>query len=425
MLLGGTGDREAALLLYLSTYLGRPVLDSASRPVGKVLDLVARLNGEFPLIVGLRVRTSARDRLDVDWSDVRAFETSQVILAKGANEIQPFVLGDRDVLLARNVMDKQIVDLEGRRLIRVQDIQLSRTGTRLRVIGVDVSTSALLRRLRLRRTADRVARRHPPDSVPWSDVDLGSWKDPNVRLRVARSGIRRLHPSDLAEIASELPADEGLELLETLEEEVAADTLEEMTPENAVRMLEALGPERAAHMLERMSPDDAADLLQDLDREEADALLAQMAPDESGEIRALLAYEEESAGGLMTTEFFAVEPKVTCQTAIDALRHRQPDEEHAYHVYVMDDGGHLVGEVSLYELVLADPEVLVQSVMHEDPISVRVDDGEEEVVEAITKYNLLAVPVVDEEDHLLGIITVDDVIDLVRPQSPTARRFLG
>jgi magnesium transporter len=150
-----------------------------------------------------------------------------------------------------------------------------------------------------------------------------------------------------------------------------------------------------------------------------------MAPEEAGEVRALLAYEEESAGGLMTTEFFTVEPKVTCQTAIDALRRRQPDEEHAYHVYVMDEGGHLVGEVSLYELVVADPGALVRSVMHEDPISVRVDEGEEEVVEAITKYNLLAVPVVDEEEHLLGIITVDDVIDLVKPRSAAARRFLG
>jgi len=411
-------------MLYLSMYLDRPVLDSASRPVGKVLDLVARLDGEFPSVIGLRVRTGFRARLDVDWTDVRAFETSQVILARAADELRPFALGSRDVLLARNVMDKQIVDLEGRRLIRVQDIQLSRTGTRLRVIGVDVSTSALLRRLRLRRVADRVARRYPPDSVPWSDVDLGSWKDPNVRLRVSRSGLRRLHPADLAEIAAELPADEGVELLETLEEDVAADTLEEMSPEDAVRMLEALGPERAARMLERMSPDDAADLIQDLDREEAEAMLAQMAPEEATQIRALLAYEEESAGGLMTTEFFTVDPDVACQEAIQALRRRQPDEEHAYHVYVMDEGGHLVGEVSLYELVVADPDALVGTVMHDDPISVKVDEGEDEVVEAIMKYNLLAVPVVDAGNHLVGIVTVDDVIDLVGPQSQGTRRFL-
>jgi magnesium transporter len=413
-------------VLYLSTYLGRPVLDAANRPVGRVLDLVARLDGDFPLIVGLRARTGFRTRLDVDWADVRAFEISQVILTREEASLRPFELGDRDVLLARHVMDKQIVDLEDRRLIRVQDVQLSRTGTRLRVIGVDVSTSALLRRLRFPKIADRVARRYPPDSVAWSDVDLGSWKDPNVRLRVSRTGVRRLHPADLAEIAAELPPAEGVELLETLEEEVAADTLEEMSPEDQVRMLEALGPERAARMLERMSPDDAADLLQDLDREEAEALLSEMDRDEAAEILKLLRYEEESAGGLMTTEFVTVEPEETCQGVIEALRHRVPDEEHAYHVYVIDEDGRLVGEISLYELVVAPGDAPVGTVMHDDPISVRVDEDKDEVVEAITKYNLLAVPVVDAEERLVGIVTVDDVIDLVRPQEHAGpRRFLG
>jgi len=284
------------------------------------------------------------------------------------------------------------------------------------VIGVDVSTSALLRRLRFAKLADRVARRNPPDAVAWSDVDVGSWKDPNVKLRVTRSGVRRLHPADLAEIASELPPAEGVGLLEALEEEVAADTLEEMTPEDQVRMLEALGPERAARMLERMSPDDAADLLQDLEREDAEALLGQMEPDEAAEILQLLRYEEESAGGLMTTEFVTVEPTETCQGVIESLRHRVPDEEHANHLYVTDAGGKLVGELSLYELVVAPGERTVATVMHEDPVAVAVEDGKDEVVEAIMKYNLLAVPVVDADERLVGIVTVDDVIDLVGPQ---------
>lgn len=412
-------------MLYLSTYLGRPVFDAANRPVGRVQDLVARLEGEYPLVVGLRARTGMRKRLDIDWTDVRAFEISQVILTREADRLHPFALGDRDVLLARNVMDKQIVDLEDRRLIRVQDVQLARTGTRLRVIGVDVSTSALLRRLRFSKIADRMARRNPPDAVAWSDVDVGSWKDPNVKLRVTRSGVRRLHPADLAEIASELPPAEGVGLLEALEEEVAADTLEEMTPEDQVRMLEALGPERAARMLERMSPDDAADLLQDLEREEAEALLAQMDPGEAAEVLKLLGYEEESAGGLMTTEFVTVEPTQTCQAVIDSLRHRVPDEEHAYHLYVTDQSGRLVGELSLYELVVAPGDVEVGAVMRDDPIAVRVDEGQNEVVEAITKYNLLAVPVVDDQERVVGIVTVDDVIDLVRPQEHSGgRRFL-
>ena len=402
-------------VLYLSSYLGTPVVDATGRHVGKVNDLIARLGAEYPLVFGLRVRTGGKQHRDISWGDVRAFETSQVILSSSSDELEPFELEERDVLLARNVLDKQIVDLDGRRLIRVQDIQLARTGTRLRVLGADVSTSALLRRLKLP-LADRLARRRPPASVAWTDLDLGAWRDPNVRLRVSRSGLRRLHPADLAEIAADLPPAEGVELLLLLEEEVAADTLEEMEPKDQVRMLEALGPERAVQLLEKMSPDDAADLIQELDREDGMALLARMVPDEAAEIRSLLGYEEESAGGLMTTEFVVVDPRELAGEAIERLRHRHPDEEHAHHLYVVNQEHQLVGEVTLYELVVADPRTPVADLMHRDPISVGAEEDQDAVVDAIMKYNLLALPVVDETEHMLGVITIDDVIDLIRPR---------
>jgi Mg/Co/Ni transporter MgtE len=272
------------------------------------------------------------------------------------------------------------------------------------------------------RLADRLARRHPPAVVPWSDVDLGSWKDASVRLRVSRSGLVRLHPADLAEIAADLPPDEGVELLSHLEAEVAADTLEEMEPEDQVRMLEALGPERAAELLERMSPDDAADLIQDLSRADGEALLSRLQPDEAEEIRSLLGFEEESAGGLMTTEFFDVDARELAGDVIERLRHRSPDEEHAHHLFVVDEERVLVGELSLYELVIADPRTPVADLMHDDPISIQADEDQDEVVDAIMKYNLLAIPVVDAQERLLGVITVDDVVDLIRPRS--GRGFL-
>jgi CBS domain-containing protein len=347
---------------------------------------------------------------------VRAFETSQVILSGPWEALERFDLGEQDVLLARNVLDKQIVDLDGRRLIRVQDIQLARTGTRLRVLGVDVSTSALLRRLRLYPLADRLAKRRPPAAVGWTDLDIGAWRDPNVLLRVSRAGLRRLHPADLAEIAADLPPLEGVELLLLLEEGVAADTLEEMEPKDQVRMLEALGPDRATQLLEKMAPDDAADLIQDLDREDGMALLARMTPADAAEIRSLLGYEEESAGGLMTTEFVVVDPRELAGEAIERLRHRHPDEEHAHHLYVVDQDQVLVGEVTLYELVVADPRTPVADLMHREPISVGSAEDQDAVVDAIMKYNLLALPVVDGQEHLLGVITIDDVIDLIRPR---------
>jgi magnesium transporter len=409
-------------VLYLSTYLGTAVTDAAGRPMGKVNDLIARLGGEYPLVFGLRVRTPGRAHFDVSWNDVRAFESSQVFLNDTVDGLEPYELGERDVLLARHVMDKQIVDLEDRRLIRVQDVELARVGTRLRVLGVDVSTSALLRRLGMWRVADKVTRRRPPAVVPWSDVDLGSWKDPSVRLRVSRSALVRLHPADLAEIAADLPPDEGLELLTHLEAAVAADTLEEMEPEDQARMLEALGLDRAAELFDRMSPDDAADLINFLSRADGDALLARLPQDEADEIRSLLGFEQGSAGGLMTTEFFQVDGGELAGDVIERLRHRSLDEEHAHHIFVVNDDEVLVGDLTLYELVIADPRTPVADLMRREPISVRTDEDQNEVVEAIMKYNLLAVPVVDGEEHLRGVITIDDVVDLIRPRG--GRGFL-
>jgi magnesium transporter len=200
-----------------------------------------------------------------------------------------------------------------------------------------------------------------------------------------------------------------------VDEEVAADILEEMEDEDRVRMLEALGAERAAELLAKMSPDDAADLIQDLDRADGEALLARLPADDALEIRGLLGYEEESAGGLMTTEYVSAFATELAGDVIERLRRRQPDEEHAHHVFVTDEDQGLVGQLSLYELVVADPRTPIGDLMHGDPVAVTTDDEEDQIVEAVMKYNLLAVPVVDASERLVGVITVDDVIDLVGP----------
>jgi CBS domain-containing protein/uncharacterized protein YrrD len=412
-------------MLYLSSYLGRPVLDAANRAVGTIDDLIARLDGAYPSVVGIRIRTSRHGHLDVAWKDVRSFETSQVILAQPLHVLEPYALDESDALLARNVLDKQIVDLEGRRLIRVQDIQLFRTRRTLRVLGVDVSGSALARRMRMRGLADRIARRYPPKAVAWDDVDLGSWRDPNVKLRVARSGLKRLHPADLAEIAADLPTGEQVELMSSLEDEVVADAIEEMDPDMQVRMLEAMGPDRAIRVLEEMSPDDAADLLQDMTPAQAHGLLSRMDPEEAREVQKLLGYEEESAGGLMTTDLFTARAHETTRQLIARLR-AETDEDHeqANSIYVVDDEEHLRGVVSPWDLLVADPDVDIETLMDDDPISVQAGADQDEVVDSIAKYNLYALPVVDEEEHLLGVITMDDVIDIVNPKASERRRFL-
>ena len=204
-------------------------------------------------------------------------------------------------------------------------------------------------------------------------------------------------------------------MLASLDDESLADAVEEMDPETQVDVLEDLTPERAADILEEMSPDDAADLVADLDQETRDEILALMEKDEADEVQELLGYAEDSAGGLMTTEFIALEDHITAGAAIDRLRELEPDAETIYYVYVTSDEGYLVGVISLRDLIVARPETLIRDVMIDEPVAVAVTASQAEVAEVVAHYNLLAVPVVDEQNVLMGIVTVDDAIDTVIP----------
>lgn len=414
-------------MLYLSGYLKRPVLDATNRNVGKLVDLIARLDSRYPPIVGIRISIEGKELIDLPWEELLSFETPQIILTHPMGAAARYSIGERDVLLARNVLDKQILDLDGRRLIRVQDIELFRVYDHLRLLGVDVSGSALLRRLRWNRLADRVASRFPPRSVAWGDVDLGSWRDPYIRLRVARSGLHRLRPADLAEIAATLPMTEVKDLFTGLEEDVAADMLEEMPERAQLRVLEALGPEEAAHLLDEMSPDDAADLLGHLSTEAAESLLAYMKPVDAKEVRVLLGYEEESAGGLMTTEVLTAQPDETIGELVARLREELADRDPIYQVYVVDKSRRLIGELTMADVLLANEDAPVRTVMRSDPISVRHGGEIDDVIEAFVKYNLIALPVQDDEGRLVGSVTVDDIVDLMAPDAlrRDRRRFLG
>jgi Mg2+ transporter MgtE len=238
-----------------------------------------------------------------------------------------------------------------------------------------------------------------------------------VRLRVPHAKLAELHPADLASIIEELTPRDRLGVLATLDDEALADVVEEMEPDTQVEVLEDLEPERAADILEEMSPDDAADLVADLSDRSRNEILALMEIDEADEVRDLLAFPEDSAGGLMTTEFVAVPAELTAAETIEKLRELEPDAETIYYVYVTDDDGRLAGVLSLRDLIVARPDAAVADVMIDEPVAVGVLEPAESVAETIAHYNLLAVPVVDDEGLLVGIVTVDDAIDTVAPSA--------
>jgi Mg2+ transporter MgtE len=293
-------------------------------------------------------------------------------------------------------------------------------------VAVDVGASGLLRRLGIEgpwRTIARGLRRNVPERyIDWEDVDPVERTIASVKLRVPHKGLAELHPADLATIIDQLSRSDRAGVIASLDDEAAADAIGEMEPETQVDILEDLEPERAADILEEMDPDEAADLVADLSEESREEILGLMEKDEADEVQELMTYAEDTAGGIMTTEFVAVPATLTAAQTIDRLRDLEPDAETIYYVYVTDPEDRLVGVLSLRDLIVAKPETCIATFMYPEPVAVHTDAAQDEVTEVVARYNLLAVPVVDEEGRLEGIVTVDDAIDTLLPQ-PSKRRL--
>ncbi len=405
-------------MLYLSQVIGRPVRDRNDEPIGKVADLIVAVGDRYPPVTGLVVATDRR-RIFLPWPAVASLDASGARLCTTTLDIAKFRQRPDEILLRADLMDKQIVDIDGRKVVRVNDLRLDEVEGSLRLVAVDVGAAGLLRRLGFEgpyRTIARNLRLPVPERyIDWEDVDPVESSISSVKLRVPHAGLAQLHPADLASILDQLAPRDRAGVLASLDDEAVADAIEEMEPDTQVEVLEDLAPERAADILEEMSPDDAADLVADLDQDTRDEILAFMEKDEVEEVQELLGYPEDSAGGIMTTEYVAIDEHLTAAQAIDRLRELEPDAETIYYVYVVDDDTRLTGVLSLRDLIVAPPDTPVSSFMHREPVAVDVLANQDEVAEVVAHYNLLAVPAVDSDGRLVGIVTVDDAIDTVIP----------
>ena len=407
-------------MLYLSQVIGRPVRDPNGEPIGKVADLIVAVGERYPPVTGLVIKTDQR-QIFLPWSSVASLDADGAQLRTSTLDINKFSQRPNEILLKTDLMDKQIVDIDGRRVVRVNDVSLDIVKGSLRLVAVDVGAAGILRRLGIEGPYRTIARnlKLPMREryIDWEDVDPLESSIAAVRLRVPHAGLAALHPSDLATIIDQLTPRDRAGVLAALDDEQVADAIEEMEPETQVEVLEDLEPARAADILEEMSPDDAADLVADLSQATREEILALMEKEEAAEVQELLGYPEDSAGGIMTTEYIALPANLTAGQAIDRLRELEPDAETIYYVYVVDRDENLVGVLSLRDLIVAKPDVRISDVMIKEPITVRVLDDQDHVAGVIARYNLLAVPVVNDDGHLEGIVTVDDALDAVAPEA--------
>ena len=405
---------------YLSDLLRMSVLDRDGRLLGRVVDIAVRPGETFPPVTKLLVRRRGeRAPAALLWSAVRSVSTEAITLNQGPAEISPVPLGEDEILLAASVLDRQIVDVQGHRVVKVNDLKLGSVQGEVRLVAAGVGTRSLLRRLNLEGIALRLwawfGRRPHERLISWEHVHSLDAASQQLTLDLERAKLRDLHPSDLADILGELNALDRAAVVSSLDEETTAAAMEEMDVDLQKSVLAAMGEEKAADILEEIDPDDAADLVAELPKEQADRLLELMEPTEASDVKALLQYPDDTAGGLMTPEAVVVPAGMTAQEAIGYIRKAGEEAETIYYCYVVDDRNRLIGVFSLRELVVAPPTRVIDDFMAREVVSVSPSASQEDTAGLISRYNLLAIPVVDEEMKLLGIVTVDDVMDAVLP----------
>src|ERR687896_1145691 len=352
-------------MLYLSQVLGRPIRDLEGERVATIKDVIVRLGEhDHPPVTGLVARYRRRDFFLSRWR-ITELNQNGVRLNSDILDLRPFVRRENEVLLAKDVLDKQLIDVDGKRVVRVNDVQIIEAASDWRVTGADVSLQGLWRRLM---PAGFVGSKRPVEVIDWADVGYLATDVGGVQLKSSSDKLARLHPVEIARLAEALSYHHGSEVVEALDDETAAETLEEMPAETQARILGDMDQERAADILEWMSPDEAADVLGDLPEEKAEELLGLMDDEEQADVAELLPYEDDTAGGLMTTEFVTLPRDLTAGAALARLREMADTPNMIYYLYVVENeqSWKLVGVIALRNLILARTSAPLDQVMRTD-----------------------------------------------------------
>jgi magnesium transporter len=433
-------------MIYLSQLIGAAVEDMQGARVGKIVDVLVDAINPVPTLV---VEGEGEQRWHVPAHTMRRTRPPSTAWQIPADATRNGTLAGQQVSLAREVLDKQVIDVEHKKAARVNDVCFADDW---RILGIDNSALGLVRRLAPAWLLSGRNKRPPATLIPWDRIELigeprvqedheddkgedtrkdqpaseGN-KDANTgalpspyapaSLRRMSGHLAELRAADIADIMYQLTPGQGARLLEGLDDETAADTLEELDTERQSHILENISAERAADILQEMEPDEAADLVARLPEERAQELLRLMTPQESEDVQELLVYEEDTAGGIMTTNFVAIDATKTAGEALEAVRYniREQDVRLACIADVVHEDYTLLGIVSLWDLLMADAAQPLQDLMETDLVTVQLDAEPRAVAEIMAKYNFLAVPVVSEAGKMEGVVTIDDALDILLP----------
>jgi len=411
--------------IFVSEIFKKPVLDQTGEEIGKLKDIIVVVGEPFPAVTTLVVSSGNHTYL-VPWENVNLFNKRVISVNALAKNVSPSSIAPTDILIYRDLLDKQIVDINGAKLVRVNDLELGDVKGKLCLVAADIGLRGLLRRLEVEKRGETLLSmfkyKLQHKLIPWNYVQTIEPKVSRLTLTVSGQKVSSMHPADLADIISDVSQKERTAIFGSLDVDTAAEALHELEPRVQADIIDDMSKERASDILERMPPDEAADVLGDLPEAKAQELINLMPREEAEDVQELLEHEDDTAGGLMTTEYLAFPPDMTVEEAVKELRLEAPNVETIYYLYIVDLEGRIIGVLSLKHLILATPQTLLSDIMITPAKTIPLETGKQDVAEFISKYNLLAAPVVDENLVLHGIVTVDDVVDFLLPTASRKKR---
>lgn len=413
---------QAPPILHLSSLIGSPLRDSDGGRLGRVQDVIVRLGDiGYPPITGLLVKVAGRDSY-VGADGISKLGPDGAVMLKAKLDLRGFERRQGEVLLGRDVLDRQLINVDGARLVRASEIELADLAGSWRVVGVDTGPRAGLRRLLPKALGVKIA---TGEFLDWASVEPFVGHVPTVRLRVPHPKLAKLHPAQIADLVEAASRREGEEIIEAVgsgDRELQADVFEELDDQHQREYLGDRPDGELAGILARMAPDDAVDVIGDLEDDRREAVISLLPVSQRIKVRALLGYDPDQAGGLMSPELVSLRGSTRVSDALEAVRLSKISSDLLTCVFVTAKDGSLEGSVSVTSLLRTEPERrLADLVKHELP-TLHADASFEDVARTMADYNLLSMPIVDEDDRLMGVVTVDDVLEAMLPRG-WRRRF--
>ena len=418
---------------YLSGIIGKEAFDADGDAIGRIKDLLVsavpsgQSDPNQQLVTGVKLRVGKKTGFysfkpfRISKAREELYVTCTHLVELGSDEV------NNGLLLVENILDKQIVDLNGRKLVRVNDVRLATLVSGTFAIAVDIGIDGLLRRIGITGPIKRLLSffgiKIPTRFILWDDVQAIDFSNLNIRLSKSYARLHMLHPSDLADILEELGKKSSTTVFSALDEEKAADVLEELEPDAQVYIVESLPVNKVADVFEKMPADEVADIIDELEDDKAELLLKEMEAESSQEVRELLEYDDDLVGSIMTTDYLSFSSTKTVEEVLKELRIKKPEAAELYNLFVTEKDDRLIGTFNLRDLVVAEPEKTIEQIMKSEPVSLYDDQKTSAIAEVVSKYNLLAVPVIDQNEQLQGMVVVDDVVeDLISERRTRKRR---